>query len=160
MGLQLAYTSFVVISKCVVSATTTVMWTELPAGYCWQHQAQIGTSTIPYSTLIPGCLSWCMKNEDICDELQLAVDHGSIWTICLVCSLNNASLPVCPVDIILKETFSITLKSVTIWRHTKVHNYSTSKPNFCVCRIWMFITIFSKGLQSSYFWINTQDVFK
>lgn len=160
MVLQLAYTSFVVISEHVVSATTTVMCTGLPAGYCGQHQAQIWTSTIPYSTLIPSRLSWCMKNEDICDALQLAVDHSSIWAICLVCSLNNASLPVCPINIILKEMFPISLNSLVIRCHWKVHNNSASKANFCICGIWMLITIFAKGLQASYFWINIQDVFK
>jgi hypothetical protein len=154
MVLQLAYTSFVVISKCVLSATTTVMCTGLPAGCCRQHQAQIWTSIIPYSTLIPSCLSWRVKNEDICDELQLAVDHRSIWAICLVRSLNNASLPVCPIYIILKETFSITLNSVTIRHHSKVRNYSATKANFCICGIRTFITIFSKGLQVTHFQIS------
>ena len=154
MILQLAYTSFVVIFKCVVSATTTVMCTGLPAGYCRQHQAQIWTSTIPYSTLIPSCLSGRVKNKDICDELQLAMDHCSIWAICLVCSLNNASLPVCPIDIILKQTFSVTLNFVTTRCHWKVHKYSATKANFCNCGIWIFITIFKKGLQYSHFQIN------
>lgn len=93
--MQLTTTSPVVSIKRVVGRTSTNKTSH------WHSQAEVGAVPIAGSTLIPACLSRGVKDEDVHHIIQMALNDGAVLATSFVGTLNAASAPVCPVDVIL-----------------------------------------------------------
>jgi hypothetical protein len=67
----------------------------------WHSQAEVGAVPVAGSTLIPPCLPRRVEDEDVHHVIQVALNDGAVLATGFVGSLNAASAPVCPVDVIL-----------------------------------------------------------
>ena len=67
----------------------------------WHGQAEMGAVPVAGSTLVPSCLPWGVKHEDVHHIIQVALNDGAVLATGFVGTLNAASAPVRPVDVIL-----------------------------------------------------------
>lgn len=93
--MQLTTTSPVVSIQRVVGRASTNKTSN------WHRQAEVGAVPIAGSTLIPPRLPRGMKDEDVHHIIQMALNDGAVLATSLVGTLNAASAPVGPVDVIL-----------------------------------------------------------
>lgn len=93
--MQLTTTSPVVSIKGVVGRAPTNKTTN------WHSQAEVGAVPIAGSTFIPPRLPGGVKDKDVHHVIQVALNDGAVLATSFVGTLNAASAPVRPVDIIL-----------------------------------------------------------
>lgn len=67
----------------------------------WHGQAEVGAVPIAGSTFIPPCLPRGVKHEDVHHIIQMALNDGAVLATGFVGTLNAASAPIRPVDVIL-----------------------------------------------------------
>lgn len=65
-----------------------------------RRQAQVGTVAVVLGAVVGTVLAGGVEDQDVHDVLQVSLDHGTVEAAALVCPLDAAQVPVCPVDII------------------------------------------------------------
>lgn len=67
----------------------------------WHCQAEVGAMPVAGGAFIPACLPGRVEDQDVHHIIQMALDDGAVLATGFVGTLDAASAPVCPVDVIL-----------------------------------------------------------